>query len=56
MFRRTVLTVAAAAVLALPASAGASAGGPPDLKECKASIHATVAALLWGEWQSPECP
>jgi hypothetical protein len=54
MFRRSVLAVATAAVLAVPATAGAA--GPPDLKECKASIHATVAAFLWGEWQSPECP
>lgn len=54
MIRRTVLAVAAAATLALPATAAAAGG--PDLKECTRSIGATVAALIWGEWQSPECP
>ena len=56
MFRRSVLAVAAAAMLAVPAAASASAGGPPDLKECQQSIGATIAALIWGEWQAPECP
>jgi hypothetical protein len=58
MFRRSVLAVAAVAALAVPATAGASAQADPlaGVKQCQQEIGWTVAAVLWGEWQSPDCP
>jgi hypothetical protein len=55
MIRRTVLAVAAVAVLALPAAASASADPLAAVKECQAQIGYTVAGVMWGEWQRPDC-
>ena len=59
MTRRLVLVASAVAALALPATSAASAAsGDPlaGVKQCQQEIGWTVAAVLWGEWQSPDCP
>ena len=55
MARRTALAAVIAA-LALPATAAAAADPLPDVEKCRQEVGWTVAALLWGEWQRPECP
>jgi hypothetical protein len=55
MIRRTVLAVAAVAVLALPASASASVDPLAGVKQCQQEVGYTLAALMWGEWQRPDC-
>ena len=54
MIRRIALAASVAAALALPAAA--SADPLAGVKKCQQEIGWTVAAVLWGEWQSPDCP
>ena len=58
MIRHLILTAGAAAALALPATSSAAETADPlaAVKQCQQEIGWTVAAVLWGEWQSPDCP
>jgi hypothetical protein len=59
MVRRIALAFSVAAALALPATTTASASASDPLaavKQCQQEIGWTVAAVMWGEWQRPDCP